>query len=93
MNRDQLQSRYFELGNELPEVYPDLNFDNHCYWRIALDNAVGDKWKNQIPSPAYKNLSDEQLEEVVLLLEKYKDDEAALIEDNQKSLKWRSKTT
>jgi hypothetical protein len=89
MTRNELEQRYFSLGNELPKLYPEKNFDNHCYWRIALDNTIGDKWKKQVNSPAYKNLSDAQLEEVVSLLEKYKDDETALMQDNQRSLKWR----
>jgi len=89
MQRSELNRRYFELGNELPKIYPKKNFYNHCYWRIALDNTVGDKWKNVIQSPAYKNLSDGQIKEVVGLLKIYRENEDQLMRDNEKSLEWR----
>ncbi len=91
MTRDHHQKKYFDLGNDLPNIYPHHNFDNHCYWRIALDNAVGDMWKKKVKSPAYKNLSEEQLDKVIHLLENYKTDEQLLLEHNQNSLRWRNK--
>lgn len=85
------QQQYFALGNELPRIYPHLNFDNHCYWRIALDNTLQGKWKDKIPSPAYKHLTEEQLDYVIYLLKSYKNDEQLLQEHNQNSLRYRGK--
>jgi len=82
---------YFELGNQLPLIHKHLNFDNHCYWRIALDNTLSAKWKDIVPAPAYKNISEEQLNHVIHLLESYKEDEQLLLEHNRISLAYRGK--
>ncbi len=89
--RDQLEKEYFELGNLLPKFYPDLNFENHCYWRIALDNAVKQRWTNTVDRPAYKNISTSLLEETVRLLNTYKTDQKLLEKHNEISLKYRDK--
>jgi len=91
MNRLDLESRYFELGNELPNIYPHLSFQNHCYWRISLDNSLDDKWNRVISSSAYKNLNDEQLKQVVNHLESYATDAELLQNQNRKSLEHRGK--
>ena len=82
---------YFDLGNQLPEIYKHLNFSNHCYWRIALDNTLLAKWKDVVPSPAYKNISEEQLNQVVQLLKSYMIDEQLLVQHNIISLGFRGK--
>ncbi len=87
-----LQEEYIKLGNELPNHYHELNFKNHCYWRIALDQVVGAKWNTVIPSPAYKNLSEEQLQKVVENLYLYIRDKKELMEHNKESLRYRRKT-
>jgi hypothetical protein len=92
VDRALLEKKYFKLGNELPTNYPKKRFDNHCYWRIALDNTLGDKWDRLIDRPAYKNLSHEQLQQVISLLESYKTKEDLLVEHNEKSLQWRGKS-
>ncbi len=91
MEREDLERRYFELGNELPKIYPQLSFDNHCYWRISLDTIVGDKWNTKIKAPAYKNLSLPQLEGVVNRLVSYKENKKILLQDNSKSLEYRKR--
>ena len=90
MNTDNNQL-YFELGNQLPKIYQHLDFENHCYWRIALDNTLNAKWKDVVPSPAYKNISKAQLNQVIHLLETYKEDEQLLLEHNKISLAYRGK--
>ena len=82
---------YFSLGNELAELHKHLDFQNHCYWRIALDNTLSAKWKDVISAPAYKNLTDEQFNHVIHLLKHYKVDEKLLLEHNRISLKYRGK--
>jgi len=91
MDRSELERAYEDLGNQLSKVYPDKNFQNHCYWRISLDNIVGAKWNKKISSPAYKNLTDEQLIKVVRLLHSYIKDEEQLEKDNYQSLIYRRK--
>lgn len=88
-SRQNLEKRYKDLGNQLPMQYPNKRFLNHCYWRIALDNTVQNKWKDVVKAPAYKNLSDEQLHGAINLLETYQNDEALLAKHNLKSLEWR----
>jgi len=80
---------YFKWGNALEEQYPDLNFKNHCYWRIALDSVMGRKWDEVIPRPAYKHLHENELKSVVHRLEAYHKSKALLLSDNAQSLKWR----
>ena len=82
---------YFDLGKQLVQKYPHLQFDDHCYWRIALDNTLNNKWKNVIPPPAYRNLSEEQLDYTLHLLRSYLKDEQLLLEHNKNSLAYRVK--
>jgi hypothetical protein len=82
---------YLDLGNALPRQYTHLNFDNHCYWRIALDNTLFAKWKDVVPAPAYRNITEEQLDFVIHLLKKYQEDEQLLHEHNRISLAYRGK--
>ncbi len=91
MNREELEQEYKKLGNELPKLYPYKSFQNHCYWRIALDNSVGGQWNKQISSPAYKNLTDEQLQKTLELLRLYNKDEKTLEKHNKQSLFCRGK--
>jgi len=82
---------YFSLGNELAELHKHLNFENHCYWRIALDNTLSAKWKDVISAPAYKYLTEEQFQQVIQLLKSYKEDEELLLKHNKISLELRGK--
>lgn len=85
------ESRYFELAKSLEKHYPGLSFRDHCYWRIALDNTLGDRWDKVIRRPAYKNLDTKQLQKVNELLAKYLDDKDLLIAHNKNSLHYRGK--
>lgn len=83
------QKAYLGLPELLAEQYADLNFDNHCYLRIALDNTIGAKWDTKIPRPAYKHLSIKQLDKVLNLLRQYQMDKTVLLIHNQISLDYR----
>ena len=79
-------SRYFELGKQLPEKYPQLTFQNHCYWRIALDQTLQTKWDTVLKRPANKNLSRDQLIAVVRWLEVYLEDPSLSCRDGDRQL-------
>ena len=90
MNLNKRQ-QYLDLGNQLAHKHLHLNFDNHCYWRIALDNTLFAPWKNVVPAPAYRNITEDQLDYVIHLLKSYLDDEQLLMEHNRISLAYRGK--
>lgn len=85
------RTQYLDLGAALPKKYPHLKFDNHCYWRIALDNTLFAKWKDVVPAPAYRNITAEQLDFVIHLLTSYMQDEQLLLTHNDISLRYRGK--
>ncbi|KAH7409259.1 methylated-DNA--cysteine S-methyltransferase [Cadophora sp. MPI-SDFR-AT-0126] len=67
---------------------------DHCFARIILDAIVGvdTPWMEKIKSPAYKNMSREQLEQSIELGQKILDGEVDLVELDEKSLEVRGKT-
>ena len=69
------EHEYFKVATDLERKYPQHSFQNHCYWRIALDHFCKGKWDTVIPRPAYKNLDREELKKVVDLLKSYMEDE------------------
>lgn len=86
---DSYYNIYKNLPEKLVEIYPDLNFENHCYLRIALDTIFKTKWDIKMNRPAYKNLNKSQLEELLTLLNQYKTDKELLLKHNKQSLLWR----
>lgn len=66
---------------------------DHCFARIILDNAIGgDKpWNQVIKSPAYKNMTQEQLKDAIALGEKLATGEEDLVALDEKSLALRGK--
>lgn len=87
--KEELIKEYFSLGTKLEETYPHLNFKNHCYWRIALDNVFSSKWDAKLQRPAYKNLDFAHLKQVVQLLQAYCLDKELLLKHNLHSLNYR----
>ena len=80
-----------QLANELEKQYPDLNFRNHCYLRIAYDNAVDAKWDTVISRPFTAKASLTQVNTANWFLSLYKTDKYLLLEHNKISLKYRKK--
>jgi hypothetical protein len=80
-----------EIANILEKQYLNLNFRNHCYLRIAYDNAVCDKWDNVVSRPFSKNASVYFQVVANENLKMYLEDKSLLIEHNQNSLKYRKK--
>jgi hypothetical protein len=77
-----------EIANILEKQYLNLNFRNHCYLRIAYDNAVCDKWDNVVSRPFAKNASVYFQVVANENLKMYLEDKSLLIEHNQNSLKY-----
>lgn len=67
-SREELEKAYIELGNLLPVINKNVDFKNHCYWRMANDNACYKKWNEEVDKPFYKNASDELLYHSIKLL-------------------------
>ena len=95
MDRTTLQNDWFDLTRErMPQAaqareWP-VRFD-HCFQRILLDNAVGAKWNEQIPAPAYRNAPDEILQRAVALGRAAMEGTEDLAELNRNSLGFRGK--
>lgn len=66
---------------------------DHCFARIILDNAVGKDrpWNQVLKSPAYKNMSREQLDSAIALGEKLSRGEEDLVALDERSLSLRGK--
>ncbi|PQE05193.1 hypothetical protein CJF30_00010160 [Rutstroemia sp. NJR-2017a BBW] len=68
-------------------------YNDHCFARIILDNVVGKNtpWTQKIKSPAYMNMSQEQLEQSTALGWKILDGVADLVQLDESSLAVRGK--
>ncbi|MDB9528913.1 hypothetical protein PN498_23170 [Oscillatoria sp. CS-180] len=90
-----LTEQYLNLVNrQLPAAaqkggYP-VRF-NHCFARIILDNICGCEWYQVIEKPAYKNMTEEQLQQAIALGKTFLVDPQACVEANQTSLRYRNK--
>ncbi len=62
---------------------------DHCFMRVCLDNALGQRWDEVVRRPAVRHLSDRQLAEAVAVAEAIERDPAALPAMNRLSLKMR----
>ena len=91
-NRVSIKNEIIRLSNSLDAQYAaELNFRNHCYLRIAYDNAVNNKWDNVIAKPFIKNANEDQLNSVVGFLKKYAINKDLLTKHNLLSLALRQK--
>ncbi|WP_242050577.1 hypothetical protein [Oculatella sp. FACHB-28] len=96
----QLRSQYLELANHvLPNLATSRHFpvrENHCFQRIILDNLFGRCWYEVLErkrEPAYKQLSEAQLEEAIALANCIiSQPDSYLRSLNQNSLNWRQKS-
>lgn len=94
---EQLCSRYLELTNRtLPQSARQRSFpvtENHCFQRIILDNLLGQCWYDVLDrgkTPAYKQLTEDQLQQAIDLAEAIISSPGNYLEQlNQNSLNWR----
>jgi hypothetical protein len=97
--REALLARYRELVlHELPRRARKGRWvvsDDHCFGRIVLDHAVSGRWYDVLDrrrSPAFAQLSDEQLAAAVALAERVlAEGDPLLRELDAQSLEWRGK--
>ena len=95
MGRTDLNEKWFNLTRErLPGLAEKRGWPvrlDHCFQRILLDNAVGAKWSDQIPAPAYRNAPDHIMERATSLGEAVVKGDVDLAELNTNSLALRGK--
>lgn len=92
-----LRQEYLQLVNiELPSIAIAKSFPvhlNHCFCRICLDNLFGGCWYNFLVkgrTPAYKQLSLDQLQQIIYIAQSIIDKDLKHINSlNNKSLAWR----
>ena len=90
MTRQELIESIGEVASLLPSIYPHRNFEDHCYLRMAYDQAVGYKWDTLIPRPFIYNATKEQLERSYRALRLMCDKESTVDIFNDQSLKHRT---
>ena len=95
MTRSDLEDQWFALTrDEMPGLAQERDWPvhlDHCFQRILLDNAVGAKWNEEIPAPAYRNAEDAVLEKAIALGHSAIEGSEDLAELNRNSLAWRGK--
>ncbi len=98
-SREALLARYRELVlHELPRRAREGRWvvhHDHCFGRIVLDHAVEGRWYDVLDrrrSPAFAQLSDEQLAAAVALAERVLTEGDPLLRElDAQSLAWRGK--
>ncbi len=94
----QLRNQYLALTNRvLPDLAQQRRFPvrfNHCFQRVVLDNLFARCWYDVLSrrEPAYKQLTEEQLERAIAIAETIiSQPDDYLDQLNQNSLRWRGK--
>ena len=64
---------------------------DHCFMRVCLDNALGQRWDTLVRRPAIRHLTDEQLGRAVAVATAITRDPACLPALNRASLALRRK--
>lgn len=99
MELTRLRDRYLDLTNRvLPQLAQERSFPvthNHCFQRILLDNLFGQCWYEVLQrgkTPAYKQLSRDQLQQAIDLAESVIAQPDHYIQQlHRNSLRWRGK--
>lgn len=90
-----IQTQHLQDAAANPPLKPSWPVHNdHCFARIILDKTIGvdAPWTTKIKSPAYKNMSREQLTACIELGQKILDGEVNLVELDDESLAIRGKS-
>ena len=88
-----LLSRWLELTrNVLPGMAAQAGWPirlDHCFMRVCLDGALGQRWDGAVARPAIRHLTDEQLRRAIGIAEAIQRDPALLPALNGASLRMR----
>lgn len=81
-------------NNILPQIAlkPGCNWpiqENHCFQRVILDNLFNGVWQTHLSSPAYKNMSINQLKSAINTCENIRAGSVSIYKLNQQSIDWR----
>lgn len=90
---EELRATYKELLNhQLPQKYTHPVRYNHCFNRIVLDWLFSDCWYHHLDKKktAISQLNNQQLQAAIHRMQQWLSDQQLLIEDNEKSLRYRS---
>ncbi len=93
---DALRSEWLDLmRRRLPEAarsHPDWPISqDHCFGRVILDAVCQRPWREILPAPAWRHLSEAQLNEAIRLGEAILAGEANLEALNTRSLRMRKR--
>ncbi len=94
---DPLVTEYLRLTREeMPRLArggrPDWPVqEDHCFQRIVLDHLCSGVWYDHLAKPAYKNMTQDQLQQAIGLCRRIISDDVDLKRLNQQSLMWRGK--
>ena len=64
---------------------------DHCFMRVCLDHAIGQRWDQVVRRPAVRHLTDAELGRAVAVAEAIERDPACLVALNAASLRMRGK--
>lgn len=90
----ELRAIYKQLLNhQLPEKYTYPVRYNHCFNRIVLDWLFSDCWYHHLDKKktAISQLNNQQLQSAINRMHQWLSHQQILIEDNERSLKYRRK--
>lgn len=94
--RTLLEETWLDLVNNiLPEISKIHHLpikNNHCFVRCILDNVFDQPWDRCIPRPAYKNISDLDLEVAIIFAKRVIENPNLVIKLNNYSLHLRNTT-
>ena len=92
-DRSALVARWLDLTRtRLPAVAAQHAWPirlDHCFMRVFLDHAVGDRWDLVVPRPAIRHMPDAMLVRAVAMAEQALADPAILPGLDAQSLAWR----
>ena len=94
METTLLINRYKQLLNKvLPATFTRPVRYNHCFNRIVLDWLFQDVWYHHLnqSKTAISQLTEEQLQKMILRMEMWLQQPGILVQDNTNSLAWRKK--
>lgn len=95
--KDMFQKKLPDAATSKSSAQPKWSVHvDHCFARIILDQVVGngtEPWMASLKSPAYKNMTREQLEQAITLGDDILDGRADLVELDEKSLAVRGKAS